>query len=242
MKQYRTIFNQYFKRFDIKEPNILRKFHHSYRVMGYAYNIGESLHLNEHDLWLCEMIGLFHDIGRFEQWTQYQTYCDQKSIDHGLLAYDILQSENILDDIDGEDKDIILTAIRNHNQYDTTAIQDERKLLFCKIIRDADKIDILLEQQNTISKVEETLQTKLLDSIYHKKQCQNEDIKTDVDSVLRQIGFLFDLNFSYTFTYLKEKNWFINTFNVLENYVTDKNAVQELKNFISEYIKEKEQC
>lgn len=242
MEKYRKIFNQYFKRFNIREQNILRKFHHSYRVMEYAKEIGNSMNFNEHDIWLCEMIGLFHDIGRFEQWTKYETYNDHDSIDHGDLAYKIVQDENILDDINDIDRNIILTAIKYHNKYDLNEIIDERIKIFCEIIRDADKLDILFEQGNTIKNIQAKLNDDLTKEIYNKKLCSNKYVKSDVDVILRQIGFIFDLHFQYSFVLLKEKNWFSNKFNLLENYVEDKNAVKELQEFINKYVEEKIVC
>ena len=167
MEKYIKIFNQYFKRFNIREQNILRKFHHSYRVMEYAKEIGESLNLDAHDIWLCEMIGLFHDIGRFEQWTKYETFWDEESVDHGRLSCEIIEEEKILENIDFNDKDIILTAIQYHNQYDIKNVKNERKKLFCEIIRDADKLDILFEQGNTINEIQSKLNDDLIKEIYN---------------------------------------------------------------------------
>lgn len=242
MEKYRKLFNQYFKRFNIKEPNILRKFHHSYRVMEYSKEIGKSLNFDEHDIWLCEMVGLFHDIGRFEQWTKYETYNDHDSIDHGDLSYKIIQEEDILKEINEVDKKIILTAIKHHNKYDLNGITEERVKLFCEIIRDADKLDILFEQGNTIKNIQSKLNDNLIKEIYNKKLCSNKFVKSDVDIVLRQIGFIFDLKFKYSFKLLKEKEWFKNKFNLLENYVEDKDSVKELQDFINNYLEEKILC
>lgn len=242
MQKYRTIFNQYFKRFDMREKHILSKFHHTYRVVEYAKETARSLKLNEHDTWLSEMIGLFHDIGRFEQWTKYSTFSDQKSIDHATLACKILEEEKMLDDLDSNDKKIILDAIENHNKYEINNIDDDRTLLFCKIIRDADKLDILFEQDNTIDEKQNKLSSELLNQIYNKKPCLNEYVKTDVDRVIRHMGFIVDLNFKYSFKLLKEKEWFKNKFNLLENYVEDLDEVTKLKEFINNYVEEKILC
>ena len=242
MQKYRMIFNQYFKRFDMKEKNILLKFHHTYRVAEYSKEIAKSLKLNEHDIWLAEMIGLFHDIGRFEQWTKYNTFFDKTSVDHASLACKIIEEEHILDEIDITDKKIILDAIKNHNKYEINNIDDDRILLFCKIIRDADKLDILFEQDNAIDEKQEKLSSELLNQIYSKKLCLNEFVKTDVDRVVRHMGFIVDLNFKYSFKLLKEKEWFKNKFNLLENYVEDLDELEKLKEFINNYVEERILC
>lgn len=242
MQEYRNFFNQYFKRFDIRDKAICRKFHHSYRVTEYAKEIGKSLKLNEHDIELCEFIGLFHDLGRFEQWTNYKTYDDSKSIDHGDLSCKILKKENVLKKIPSKDKEIIMTAIKYHNKYDIKDIKDERTSLFCKIIRDADKLDIMIEQANVLTDINQELTRELLDDIYHKRSCHNIYKKSEVDVILVQLGFIFDINFKYSIDFLCKKNWFENKFNLLENYLEDKSGLKELEEFVNKYVKEMILC
>ena len=50
MKEYMSIFNKYVKGFDLKNKNIMRKFHHTYRVVEYANDIAVSLKLNDDDI------------------------------------------------------------------------------------------------------------------------------------------------------------------------------------------------
>ena len=83
MKEYMSIFNKYVKGFDLKNKNIMRKFHHTYRVVEYANDIAVSLKLNDDDIVLAKVCALFHDIARFIQATQYNTFIDSKSFDHG---------------------------------------------------------------------------------------------------------------------------------------------------------------
>ena len=46
----------------------------------------------DQDFW--GLVGLLHDYARFEQWTDYKTYSDIKSIDHGDLAVKRLFDDN----------------------------------------------------------------------------------------------------------------------------------------------------
>ena len=45
--------------------------------------------------------------------------------------------------IDKEDYQVVYTAIKNHNKFVIESNLTERELLFSKLIRDADKLDIL---------------------------------------------------------------------------------------------------
>lgn len=238
INNYINIFNRYYKRFDIKAVALLRKFHHSYRVMEYSNMLASNLGLDSHDLYIANIIGLFHDIGRFTQYTKYGTYCDDKSIDHAKESCDVLENENMLVDLNCEDYEIVMRAIYNHNKYEISKEVTDKCLLHSKIIRDADKIDIMLEQANIFSSDNQELSQELLNNIYSKNCCIQNSNVSEVDIILVQLGFLFDINYRYTIDFLLKKNWFENKFNLLENYCKDKDEVYRLKNFIMKYVHE----
>lgn len=73
LQQCRKEWIQYVKQFDLKEKRLLEQFHHTFRVMEYSMEIARALHLKEEEIELIGVMGLLHDIGRFEQWTRYQT-------------------------------------------------------------------------------------------------------------------------------------------------------------------------
>lgn len=85
-------FLNYTKKYDLSNENIKRKQLHSLRVMQISENIARSLNLNEEGVTLAMLIGLLHDIARFEQYTQYQTFKDFISFDHGDYALKILEN------------------------------------------------------------------------------------------------------------------------------------------------------
>ena len=62
-----------------------------------------------------------------------------------MLGLEILKENNFIRKFCSEEKyyDIIFSAIENHNKYKIDKTLEGEKLLQAKIIRDADKIDIL---------------------------------------------------------------------------------------------------
>ena len=138
---------KYISNYDLNNPEITRKVGHSYRVAEISKRIAKSLNLEQEEIELAELIGLLHDIGRFEQQTIYKTYDDIYSIDHGELGVKILENnEYIRKYIENSQYDkIIKTAIFNHNKYEIEENLEQKTILFCKIIRDSDKLDILYE-------------------------------------------------------------------------------------------------
>ena len=67
------------------------------------------------------LLGLLHDIGRFEQVKRYNTFNDSQSVDHAELGADILFKEGLIDRFptvslpEGWPK-TAETAIRQHNK------------------------------------------------------------------------------------------------------------------------------
>lgn len=144
------IFLLYANNFDVNKKEIKRKINHSLRVSKLCKSIALDLNLADDLIYLAEFIGLVHDIGRFVQWEKYQTFDDLKSEDHALLGLQVLFKNKEINrfKIDHKWDKTIYSAIKNHNQYE---IADETKdidLLMSKILRDADKTDILYMVKN----------------------------------------------------------------------------------------------
>ncbi len=237
MKKEMKLFNNYVKQFDLKNKHIMGKFHHSYRVMELATEIAKSLELNEKDIYIASLAGLLHDIGRFNQMKNYNTFKDEKSIDHGDEGYLVLKK--IIGEFtkDEEIKKIILCSTKYHNKYELKEL-DKRTMLFCKIVRDADKLDIMKEQCNSITEKEIILKSELLNDVYNKKMCKNEYCNNEVDYIIRMLDWIFDLNYKYSFNYLVQNKIIDNKFNLLEMYGETK-EIKKLKKFIYSEIEKR---
>ena len=110
-------FLKYTEQFDLKNENIKRKQLHSLRVMKISREIATKIGLAQNDIDLATLIGLLHDIARFEQYTQFQTYRDLESFDHGDYAIKILEKDIRKYIETPEYDDIIKVGIKNHNKY-----------------------------------------------------------------------------------------------------------------------------
>ena len=111
--------------------------------MKRCQEIAQSLKLKQEDIELAGLIGLLHDIGRFEQLRRYDSFIDSKTIDHAALGIEILFNDGLIElfEIDKQYYSLIKTAIFNHNKYE---IEPDLIIIYlhCQIIRDGDKIDI----------------------------------------------------------------------------------------------------
>ena len=93
----KEIFLEYASKFNSLEKEIKRKINHSIRVSSLCRKIAKSINLSEEEQDIAEFIGLVHDIGRFIQWEEYQTFDDLKSDDHAILGLYVLFDNNVID-------------------------------------------------------------------------------------------------------------------------------------------------
>ncbi len=124
------------------QKNLNIKISHTERVCTEILYLGRQLHFDANALRLAEIIALLHDIGRFEQYSIYKTFKDSESKDHALLGLDVIKNNKLLDDLDENPRSIIINAIKYHNRISIPPTEKDPHLLFEKLIRDADKLDI----------------------------------------------------------------------------------------------------
>ena len=230
------VFEQYIKKFDMNKGNVKAMYFHSIKMMELCKDIATNLgFFTEEEIKVCGLIGLFHDIGRFEQWTKYKTFVDSESIDHGDLSVEILK--DIIPKITRDEylQNVILIAIKNHNKFKIEENLDEKCIIMAKIVRDADKLDILTEQGNIIKRNHE-LNNKLLKDLMNHRMINNIDVKNEMDSILRLIGFIFDLNFKYSISYILDEDIVKNKINLIEIYSGIN--LKKLEDNLIDYLKE----
>lgn len=233
----RKDFISYYKTFDFRKERILYKFHHSFRVMEYSKEIAESLNLNNSDIELSTVIGLLHDIARFKQWTIYETFVDRDSFDHGDEGVNILKELDILD-YDDETKNIIYTAIKNHNKYEIK-VSNEREELFSKIIRDADKIDIMKEVRRDFEKLDYSINEKVVEDFLNNKLVDSTYVNNPMEANVRTMSFIYDINYKYSIEFIKKHNIIDNSLNLLKLYCNNEELVEKLEKHIYKYIEER---
>lgn len=162
-------FAEYVRNYDPSDEKIKLKIDHTYRVAGMCQRIAESLGLSEPDVDIAWLLGMLHDIGRFEQIRRFGTFNDVQSVDHAEFGADLLFKEGLIrkfaegyyeecelarsgneeaeqmiknNEHHNKDTGLLEMAIRQHNKYRVKEDLTERQRMFCDILRDADKVDI----------------------------------------------------------------------------------------------------
>ncbi|WP_406661098.1 HD domain-containing protein [Methanolobus sp. ZRKC3] len=201
--------------------NIRLKEDHSWRVCSNSIKISNSKGLSASDRYLAETIAIFHDIGRFEQFSRYGTFKDSESEDHAFLGVKILTSEDILSLMASDEQKVVYFAVENHNKFSISAINDERSVLHSKIIRDADKLDIFKvfidEFQFRESNPNPALYMgfpddpgysgSIIEDIFNNTLSSIENVKNQNDLNLIRLTWLYDLNFTESFRLVEKRKY-----------------------------------
>lgn len=310
--QVKRAFAQYVHKYDAEDEKILLKIRHTYRVAEISERIAVGLGLSAYDTDLAWLIGMLHDIGRFEQLKQYGTFVDADSIDHAHFGVELLFRDGLIRDYvkwletseretkgidpdnredvgrgsivsdtgskedregsssafgvgsrenkersssafgaecrdgeerssvafgagsrDGEERSsvafgagcsknegdlrVIQLAIWNHSAYRIEDGLDERTLLFCKIIRDADKVDIFKVAYDTPMEVlyrctaEEFRNARVTPEVMQAYQERHAVLrslkKTPVDFLVGHIALVFELEFPVSRNITQEQGY-----------------------------------
>jgi HD superfamily phosphodiesterase len=220
----KKFFTSYTAQFNLKkikdQKNIDLKIDHSIRVVENMDEITDGMQLSENDKYSADIIALLHDIGRFKQYQKYKTFSDYKSEDHGILGVKLIKKKYLLDDLNWNKKQIIYKAIQQHNKADLNkeVFNNESELFFAKLIRDADKLDILKifvdrykkgSQKDYIHKLSETpkINNHIYEKILKKESINYDKLQTINDLKAMQLGWLYDINFKETMDIIKKRKY-----------------------------------
>jgi len=218
LEQFKRWFSQYSSRFlgddEYVNAHLRLKQEHTTRTCEEIVRLARELALDDDEIRIAELTALLHDVGRFPQFAQYRTYNDLRSIDHGQKGVEVLRAEGVLDILPAEERQWVQTAVGLHNRKSLPSTLKGRALLFTKLIRDADKIDIfrvVLEyyrsrRGNPQSSCTLELEIELPDAPQYNpevlKAVRNEEavdwgkLRTLTDARLCQLGWVYDLNFT----------------------------------------------
>ncbi len=193
-------FDEYVKNYDMSDEKIELKYRHSYRVMELNEKYARELGFPKEDIELARIIGLLHDLGRFEQLRVYHTFNDSKSVDHAdysvVQLFDKGEIKKFTDK--EEDYEIIKFAIQNHNKFKLPECLDERMMRHAKLIRDSDKLDIIyllgyLGELNQKA-VDEPITKEIVEAIKNHEEISKSYIQNKNDHIALQFAFVFDIN------------------------------------------------
>lgn len=120
---------------------------HCLLVMAEARDLARELALSPRLERLATIAGLTHDTGRFPQYRRYRTFRDADSANHAILGTIALARHDGLAGLADRDRRLVRTAIAVHNRRTIPGAiasgRDPDALVLARIVRDADKLDIV---------------------------------------------------------------------------------------------------
>lgn len=250
INEAKKAFKEYVKKYNPEDEKIKLKISHIERVAQNSKRIAENLGLNQEDIELAELIGLLHDIGRFEQVRLYHTFVDKDSINHGEYGAKILFEEGLIRKFIETDEfdEIIRLSIINHNRDDIEEDLTERQLLHAKLIRDADRTDIfyilITGEEKTIWETDNMNNEIVTNEIYREfiedKHIKFKNMETSGDILVGHFAYIYGLYFKPALKIFKDKKYVDQLYNRFS--FTNKDTAEKFKVIYEkakQYIEEK---
>lgn len=249
-KWFKNYVSQFYGNVDYINKNIEIKENHTLRVCENIIRLSKSAELKDRDLFIAEIIALFHDIGRFEQFRDYNTFNDKNSEDHAEMGVRILRRENILREFSASVIEIIENSILMHNKRNLFRSSENNDVIFfSKLIRDADKLDILKvlteyyssdsDEKNPALDLDLPESNEISESvafeIFSNKTLNVKKLKTSIDFKLLLISWIFDINFNYTLEIIRESKFIDKIFNTLP----EDTEINKIRAHVNKYITDK---
>ena len=211
-------FNKYVANYDLKIVENKYKYDHTLRVIEFTKTICKNENFNEEETNIALICSLLHDIARFYEYMMFKDFKNSNGFDHGKYGVKVLNTHNQYEkfDIHKEDLENIYSAIYYHNKFKLPKKYKDN--VFCKIIRDADKIDIMNVMKNRlVTKDEDEINPKLVKAFYNHKLLSWKYKTNSSNSLIFYLGFIYDLNYDYSCKFLLESGYLDNLYNSLNN-------------------------
>lgn len=186
---------------------------HTAQVCMIIRRLGAALKFSPGNLQLAEAAGLLHDVGRFPQYARYRTFRDTDSEDHGRLGLRVINRHGLLAAFSPAERRQIAKAVAYHNAAHLPPLAEPTELVFLKLLRDADKLDIWRVVINHYSGRNRTPKAvtefelsgnglcspAVLAALHRGRVVPLDAVRSVCDVKLLYISWVFDLNFAISF-------------------------------------------
>lgn len=251
LQKFRAWFDDYVAGFygddEFVNANVKLKEEHSKRTCEEMLYLAEKLGLSDEQKRIAEVIALFHDIGRFEQFVRYRTYNDPRSVNHCLLGVEVLSETKALNGLERAEREIIEKAIEYHGRKELPQDLDGELLLFSRLVRDADKIDayyVVTDYYRQYSEDphgfnlevelpnEPECSAQVVAGILRGRRIDYSILRTWNDMKLCQLGWVYDVNFAPTLERIRQRGFLKK---ILE-FLPETTDIEKVKEKILAYV------
>lgn len=239
------IFEQYVKKFDMNNANIKAKYFHSLKTMELSRDIATSLGIfNEDELVICELVGLFHEIGSFDENPEFHIINDNNE-DFTNKTLEILFTNGLIRKITTETKydGVIKFAIYSLNKNGYPNNLDKKIIAFCDVLKDAHKIDLfrlVINYPYLDTRIDEYPTGMVYDEFKLFRTIENKLTENNADEILLILSNIFSLRHKYSYYLIKQENYISKLIKSLS--YSDKNVKKffgSLENVLNAYTERK---
>ncbi len=232
------------------QRNIVLKEEHTYRVCENIVKIARSLSLRDDDVVLAEGVALFHDIGRFLQYRKFKTFRDSISVNHAAVGAKVLIESNVLQDLPRHQQHIIIRSVALHNVYTIPNGIDQDVIVFLKLVRDADKLDIWRVAIEYYGQPEESKASAVglglqdapayspdvLAALSNEQMALTSMLRTLNDFKLLQLSWIYDLNTTRSLQIVLEREYIDKIASTLPKTIEIGHAVDRVRKYVDQRI------
>jgi len=213
MKSSRLLkyFEEYIKKIDMNNSWAKAKYFHSLKSMDLVRSIASNFGIfTEEELVVLELIGLFHDIGNFEQGTY--NLIDNNEEDVAMKSINVLFDEGIVRKITADTKydNLIKLAIFCHNKDGLPKNIDEKTVIVCNIMKDVHNIEeirMVLNYPYIDNRISVCPTSLVYNDFKLYRKISGKMSENNADNILISLSRLFDLNYNCSYAVLEEKNY-----------------------------------
>ena len=239
------IFEQYVRKYDMNNIDIKARYFHSLKVMELCRDLATGLGIfSDEEVAVCELIGLFHEIGNFSKTPNYKM--DDDINDAYNRTIDVLFNKKLIREISKDNKydNIIKMAIFAYDKNGFPSNIDEKSKHICAIIKDAHNLDSfrLFVNYPYVDTVINGYPNSIVYEDFKKFKTISSKVSDNAaDEVLVTLSKMYSFNYKYSYYLLKENNYILKIFDSL-NFENDevkmffKQLMVVLNNYIDKRI------
>ena len=232
---------------EVVMEGILIKEKHTGYVTANMVSLARVLKLSAHDRALAEIMGLFHDVGRFRQYSLYKTFNDAQSEDHAGLALEVLAERPFMERLSADDRELVRFAIWNHNKKAIEETSSRRARVFAQMLRDADKLDIYRVLSPYLSAsgadkapnfvqslVSQDVSPSFVQALVEGRQADYHDIRTHGDRKVVRLLWVYDIYYAWTLRQIRDRGYIDHIIKALPHGRELTLGFERLKSYVAE--------
>ena len=205
------IFEQYVRKYDMNNIDIKARYFHSLKVMELCRDLATGLGIfSDEEVAVCELIGLFHEIGNFSKTPNYKM--DDDINDAYNRTIDVLFTKGLIREISKDTKydNIIKMALYAYDKDGFPSDIGEKEKHICAIIKDAHNLDsfrLFVNYPYVDTRIDAYPNNLVYDEFKKFHTISPKMSENSSDTVLVVLSKMYSFNYRYSYYLLRKNNY-----------------------------------